>query len=229
MRHYAIFLVFLISCQSDEELLHGIPFSIFKSSVHAQSDIRLFTQSGEIKDSGIIAAYLSKDSSTFNYYGRASWMYPSLDTVNFNTSNTAEVSGYYGPLACTYRQEQDLIVFTQLQEFDLCCSYGDVFSQSIAYQIVSVKPIILREYIKSSTGGSYSFGHVIKQRQMIKKVNKQWVAPWLIYARYPWGRNGGGVFDSTNNLLQADFYKSLAPGDTVSVRENMLFFDIKEK
>jgi len=144
-----------------------------------------------------------------------------MDSVNFFDSQHAVLDHENKNLDCLLTIENDFLILTETDASKKCCSAGEVFTRSLPYQMVSMKPDVHAEFIHSSRGGNYSFGFTGRGKYVLKESHGKLVAPLILYTRHSEKFESGFV----NNVLQRDFYSSLAAGDTLSLMEFHLHFE----
>lgn len=223
-----IALLAICSCgEKDVQPFVTFPSAYHKVGIDRNNDyLRVFASSGEITSKYIINQFLARDSSTFSYldkyYGSAADF---MDSVEFLDSHNAAVRIYFQhKMNCDISLEDDgLIILTQYDAASWCCYYDDVFTRTLYYNLIKVKPDVQYEYIYSSTRGLYEFGYVGKQKFVFVKHNNTLVAPFakfMIHTEYPPPDRYG------NNILHPDFYKNLAKGDTLVYMVSYLRYEI---
>ena len=101
-------------------------------------------------------------------------------------------------------------------------SYYEVYTRTIHYQIALNKPPVFREYLVTSTAGLYGFGYTTLEQFHLEMEGVGFKVPWITgvihYA------NGATNSLSVQNKINSNFYKSLAAGDTVVVREITVYY-----
>lgn len=221
---YLLLLVVVLvfsSCENKEVSTLTYPSVYHKAGVEASGRLRVFCSSGEIKRSAIVDRYSNYDTSYFNKY--AVFLINDLkiaDTVNFLDSSHARLHHQDKKTDYQLTIRDNLLLLTDTQATRQCCSNGEVYTRSLAYYLSRTKPEVRSEFVNTSANG-YSFGFTGRQQYLLKESDGKLAAPLILYTAH------AGKFDNgfVNNELQPDFYSNLAAGDTVSLREFMVYYE----
>ncbi|HEX6893494.1 MAG TPA: hypothetical protein VF141_22435 [Chryseolinea sp.] len=144
-----------------------------------------------------------------------------MDSVKFVDRQHAMLDHENNNTNCLLAIESDLLILTETDASRKCCFAGEVFTRSLPYQLVRLKPEVHTEFIQSSSGGNYSFGFTGRRKYVLKESYGKLIAPLILYTRHSEKFESGFV----NNVLQRDFYSNLDPGDTLSVMEFQIHFE----
>ena len=221
-------LIFSCSCEDDEVALMTYPSFYHKAGVMSSGSMRVFISNGEIKDRAIVNRLAAYDTTFYNQYLKYwSNTYGFLDSINFFDSKHATLDHEFRDNDYLPSQEGNLLVLTGI-DIVKDMTYREVMSRTLPYYIGRVKPEIYSEYLTSSTRGDYYFGVSLKRKFVFTKSGQQLVAPIIQFGRHLIGPDGvytGTYFGIANNVLQPDFYKNLAVGDTVTLVESLMRFE----
>jgi hypothetical protein len=114
------------------------------------------------------------------------------------------------------------MVLTQENAILRCCSYGEVYSRTLAYNIGQLKPEVFSEKLVSSTGGNYLFNYMIRDKFVFRSFDEQLAAPVVGFGLHSRGDQYMSQSGRINNIVQPDFYESLVAGDTVTIQEFLI-------
>jgi len=205
------------ACKKDSSISLGAVYH--KTSIEPAGDIRVFSQSGEIKNSIVVSRLIANDSAWINDM-RLYFLSNSGDSIQMLDNENAkirEASGYVDYKVTS--SDRDLI-FTA-KDTSTSTSAGEVYSKSIPYYLSFYKPAIYYEYIISSTRGNYEFGYTTKTQLVFTKPVNRFVAPSIaVIIQKPGNVNSAFV----QNKPDYSFYHSLAATDTVVLREYSLIY-----
>jgi hypothetical protein len=220
---FPLFLVVLVSSCEKKEVSSIIYPSVYhKVGLAPIGKLRVFSSAGEIHRSSVVSRFSRYDTSYLSHYASSLRNDPTImDSVNFFDSLHATLDYENKKLDCLIAIESNFLILTETDASRKCCSADDVFTRSLPYQMVRMKPEVHTEFIHSSSGGNYSFGFTGRRKYVLKESHGKLVAPLILYTRH------SGKFESgfVNNVLQRDFYSSLAAGDTLSLMEFQIHFE----
>lgn len=221
------FLLFIpalmLACKEDKKASLLIYPAVFhKSGVEAIGNLRVFSSTGEIKNSAVISRFNRYDTSYLNSYAHYISGDPQImDTIDFITGQGARLRHEGLDLNCLLTMEGDLIILTERNVTRKCCTTTEVLTRSLPYHMSRLKPEVHSEFLQSSTGGNYNFSFTGRSKYILKESDGKLVAPLILYNLH--ARNFVSSF--INNLLSAGFYSTLAAGDTVALKEYQLVFE----
>jgi len=218
-------LVLILSCETDNKTsLLTYPSVFHKSGFEAVGKLRVFSSTGEIKNSSAISRFSRYDTSYFNSYANYINSDPQImDTIGFVNEQGVMLHHESQCLDCLLNMENDLLILTEINVNSSCCTQGEVMTRSLPYYMCRVKPEVHSEFLHSSIGGKYSFAFTGRRKYVFKETDGRLVAPLILYNLHSKNFEGGFV----NNFLQPDFYSMLAAGDTLALREYELLFESK--
>jgi hypothetical protein len=211
--------VYIFSCGEDDLDPITYPSLYHKSGTEVVGSLRLFSSQGEIKNQLITSTYMQRDTPSFNNFIRFVRSYEGImDSVQVFDPQHARLNHEWKQTDCSLSTEGDLLVLTKREVSPECCFPDDTYTKSLPYYLSRVKPEVHSEFIDSSTGGNYYFGYRGKKKFVLKRVpGGKLVAPVMWYTRH--STNTYYYSGNLNNILQNDFYRNLATGDTVTLME----------
>lgn len=223
-RFFLFLLVLNFACNENKTTSFlSYPTAFRKSGFETVGKLKVFSSRGEIRQKSIISRFNQYDSSYFNSYANYLRSDPRvIDSINFTSGQGAMLRDESECRDCSLTAENNLLILTETHVSSKCCTQGEVVTRSLPYHISMFKPEVHSEFPNSSVGGYYSFGFTGLRKYVFKELAGKLVAPLIIYNLHSKNFDAGFV----NNVLQPDFYTNLAPGDTVSLREYQLIFEM---
>ncbi len=116
-----------------------------------------------------------------------------------------------------------MLILTSADTITKCCTFGEVFTRSLPYNIGQIKPVVYSEFIQSSVRGYYNFGFIGREKFVVEQSGNELTAPIINFTLH----SGNSSFDFVNNILQPYFYKNLSVGDTLTLKEYQILYRIK--
>jgi len=218
---FPLFLVVIVSCEKNEVSSITYPSVYHKAGLTPVGNLRVFSSAGEIHRNSVVSRFSRYDTSYLKHYASSLRNDPKImDSVNFFDSQHAMLDHENKNLDCLLTFESNFLILTETDASRKCCSDGEVLTRSLPYQMVRMKPEVHNEFIRSSKGGNYSFGFKGRRKYVLKESHGKLVAPLIFYTRHSEKFESGFV----NNVLQSNFYSSLAEGDTLSLMEFQIHF-----
>jgi hypothetical protein len=223
---FVVAMLFLLSC-NDKEVQPSIAFpsEYHKSGVEPGDGFRVYTREGELRDKLILEKFIGIDSTYFNNMNYNMRRHGFYDSIKFSPIRQASLVGYW-KTDCTTSGSGGLIVLTQNDTIDRCCSYPEVLTRTFDYYIVQIKPNVFSESIYSSTRGAYLFTYVYQPKFVLMKYDGKLVAPFIQYVRHSDTAYEQGEL---NNLPVLDFYKYLTEGDTLILTNSFITFELTKQ
>jgi hypothetical protein len=227
MRYFSAVILLLLaaSCSKNAANVNVSYNSLYyKDNVQATGKIKLFARAGEIKDAAILNRFEGTDS---NYYSivpdRVMMDRELLDTVIVKNHDSAILKVYSTLNSFGVINQPGKLVLTAAQSLT-GIQYYETFSYSFNYYARQIKPVILNEYLISSTGGIYEFAYVYYPKYVLTQAsNGRLAAPAVAFFQHKAnGENYAGYF---NGNLQPGFNQQIPAGDTVSVAEYQILFN----
>jgi len=221
-----LFLVLLalviFSCKKNDSTQITYPSVYHKSGMKAAGDLRVFSLNGEILDAGVISRFSLLDSAHFTFYANSLRDdHFIMDSIYLQDPQHAIVIDRYVPTNCLITRSGNRLILTRADTV-IGYSSGDAFTRTIAYYIRQIKPEVYTEYLTSSTRGVYQFGFTGREKFVLDRSGGQLVAPFIFFILY------GQQQQSTlyvNNILQEDFYKNMAVGDTLLLKKYLVLYE----
>jgi len=143
-----------------------------------------------------------------------------MDSIRFVDEQHAIVNDGYAHRSCTIDHENEALILTRTDTSQSTCS-GDQFTRTMTYYVGEIKPVVYSEYLVSSTRGYYVFGYTSTGKYVLQESNGQLVAPEIFFVYHTTNYYQG----NTNNILQDDFFKNMAEGDTASIMGYQLLYE----
>ena len=216
------FLFFIFSCKKENiDFDYGATY--YKSSIQQHGLLRYFTTTGEITNSPAINNYFDDDTSYFGYL-RQYLMQPGYyDTLIVSSPNEVIDDTYNWRIRYPAKLDGRRLIMTR----DSLTRYssGDEYTRSPGYYLLHYKPKVYYEWLQSSLRGDYLFGFRGEAKNVVTTDGVKLIFP-LIFSR----QHRNGKFpnaDYSNNYIAKDFFKSIIPGDTLSVLELRVYYDKK--
>lgn len=213
----AVLLLVAISCKKDSASVNLTPGEYHKTSKSQTGDSRIFTRSGEIKTASIINRFENFDNNWLDALGDG--LYPQagrVDSIRVYDAKRIDVNNFLRYKSYDVAAKGNNITLTA-KDTSSDVSYHEVYTRSIYYYIALHKPPVFREYLVTSTAGLYGFGYTTLEQFHMETDGVGFKLPWVTgvihYA------NGATNSLSIQNRINVNFYKSLAAGDTVIIRE----------
>jgi hypothetical protein len=219
-----LLLLTAISCSKD-----GSPFPLENAAVYKKKNIsvtapvRLFALSGEIKNASILTRFTNNDNGSL--VALSDQIFPnqaSLNSFKIQSEQVIEVNDNYQNRPYNVTRRGDDITLTS-GDTSRYINYNEVFTRSIYYNIALYKPPVYRETLVTSTRGLYGFEYTT-QRQFHLEANGDGInVPWIIGVVH--NANGSTLSLWLQNKMDKGFYKTLAAGDTVLLREYVVHYE----
>lgn len=217
-----LFVVLAYSCENHKVSTITYPSVYHKTGLSPVGDLRIFTSSGEINRKSVVRRFSRYDTSYLKHYATTLRDDPNfMDSVNFSDTQHAVLDHDNKDLHCVLAIEKDFLILTESEASRKCCSTDEVFTRSLPYHMVMMKPEVNSEFIQSSTGGNYSFGFNGRRKYVLEESHGKLVAPLIVYIKHSEKFESGFV----NNVLDSNFYTSLENGDTLTVMEFQILFE----
>lgn len=218
-----VILLVAISCKKDGgPSLLETPATYHKTSKSPTGSTRLFAQAGEIKNASIISRFENFDNNWLEAIGNS--LYPQagrVDSIRVYDAKRIDVNNFYKYKSYDVAVNGNNIALTA-KDTTSDVSYHEVYRRTIHYQIALNKPPVFREYLVSSTAGLYGFGYTTLEQFHLDAEGMGFKVPWITgvihYA------NGSTNSLSVQNRINVNFYKTLAAGDTVIIREYAVYY-----
>ena len=212
----------IFSCKKNDTTQITYPFVYHKSGLKIVSDLRLFSSNGEIRDPELISRFNQQDSSQFTLYANAIGDdHFRMDSVFLQDPQHAVIKDYNVLKNCIITQAGSILTLTTV-DTSIGYSSGDEFTSTPGYYIGRIKPEVYTEYLISSTRGAYSFGFTGREIFVFDRLGGQLAAPIILFIhRKQLQQNMSFV----NNILQEDFYKKMAVGDTLSLKKYLVLYE----
>jgi hypothetical protein len=218
----AVLLLVAISCNKDGDSGIVTPGEYHKSSKSQAGSTRLFARSGEITSPVIISRFENLDDHWFDAMGNL--LYPfegKVDSIRVTAAKNIDVNDNWKYSSYNFADKGNNITLTAI-DTTIGVSYHEVYTRTIHYHVALYKPPVFREYLVTSTGGQYGFGYVTLKQFHMEKEEGGFKLPWITgvihYA------NGSTNSISVQNKIDVNFYKTLAAGDTVVIREYAVYY-----
>lgn len=213
----AVLLLVAISCKKDGASANVTPGEYHKASKSPTGGTRLFALSGEIKNASIINRFENLDNNWLD--AQADNLYPQpgrVDSIRVHDAKSIEVNDGWQYSSYDAATKGNNITLTA-RDTTTGVSYYEVFTRTIQYNIALNKPPVFGEYLVTSTAGLYGFGYTTQKQFHMEPEGVGLKLPWITgvihYA------DGSTSSLSVQNRINVNFYKSLAAGDTVIIRE----------
>ena len=203
-------VILVYSCKKDNAHLDA-PSVYHKSKKEGQT-IKVYSSNGEINYTYIVDRFLQLDSGLIS---NVAYNLASVDSIRIIDGANAKLFGY-GYNNYTYIATGKDIRFFSIDTL-YGYSSGEILTRSWTYQVSVFKPVVYREYITSSTAGNYLFGYVGKREVYAYVDDGKLVIPWYVLLIHN-GQPNSKIFTLQNRLVP-EFYKLIAPKDTVVMRE----------
>jgi hypothetical protein len=221
-----LFLLLLVlvtfSCKKNDTTQITYPSVYHKSGLKTAGDLRLFSSNGEIRDPAVKSRFIQLDSAQVNSFSKFIRDYPGhMDSINLQDAQHAIINDGYVSMNCVITQSGNRLTLTRADTI-IGYSSGDEFTRTIAYYIGQIKPEIYTEYLISSTRGAYSFGFTGREKFVLDKSGGQLSAPLILFIQHNQQQQ---PISYVNNILQEDFYKNIAVGDTLSLKKYLVLYE----
>lgn len=212
--HFTFILcaLWFAGCESDEADLTGASFD--DAELMEVKSVRVFSHAGEVTNQQIVKRF-APDTLNLSANAISSFRYYVLDSVAIGKSSA--VVKRYGLTFPFDLQRLPVMILTDHESHQVCCTRGETFTRSLPYFAGTIKPIVDYERIESSVRGNYVFSFTGKERILLNQhSNTLWI-PCIQLAHHVQGQGVTRYF--INNELDLSFSEMLQPGDTVSVIE----------
>jgi hypothetical protein len=212
----------MLSCKKDSSPVPLEPSSVYrKTSITATSPPRLFALSGEITNTDIINRFKSYDESWLEDLSHE--LFPNkgpMDTLRVQQGGDMAVFDNYQYTTYSVKQSGNKITLTAKDTLR-STSYGEVYTRTLQYHLALYKPPVFSETLVSSTRGLYGFDYTSLRQIHLEQEQKTIRAPWILAISH-----NPGLINSlrVQNKLDVNFYKILAAGDTVLLREYVVVY-----
>jgi hypothetical protein len=218
-----LLLLAAMSCKKDSgPSLLDTPATYHKTSKSPTGSSRIFTRAGEIKTASIINRFENFDNNWLDALGDG--LYPQagrVDSIRVYDAKRIDVNNFLRYESYDVAAKGNNITLTA-KDTSSDVSYHEVYTRSIYYYIALHKPPVFREYLVTSTAGLYGFGYTTLEQFHLETEGVGFKLPWITgvihYA------NGATNSLSIQNRINVNFYKSLAAGDTVIIREYAVYY-----
>jgi len=205
-----------------DSILFETPYSINRSL--EMGKIRVFTQAGELKNGNLVAQYAAAESDNLNgYVDQILQLHTGIDTITFGSAGEASAIENYSRITYTVSSNGSQLELSTKDDVNRYC-YFDVYSKTILYSIVRLKPLFFEESLFSSIP-QYTFKYRSQEKLIAIPKGTELHLPLLTFAwfnRLP--TTAGNYFYNKYNELDPSFYKSIPKGDTVIVKETMIVY-----
>lgn len=217
----ALFVFYLFfSCKKETAVQINYNYTYQKTGSSVAEPIRVFANTGEIRDFKVVKRFTLQDSadfaSTSYYWGVDNWMM----NCRFLNAQQGVLTNYSQPETCTTTMVNGYLRLNGSNTFT-GNSYGVDFTHSFIYNIIQMKPIVFNQYLISSTNGNYQFEYTGLQTYVFTQWQQQLVAPWFIFALHSNYRYYSSYF---NNMVDYNFFKQIPAGDTLVLQEYYILY-----
>jgi hypothetical protein len=212
-----LLLLFASSCKKDSTFQLDISARYKKTGLLQTGPTRLFTPGGEIKTSSIIAKFEDRDEDWLDAIAKS--LFPQtgrIDTIRVSDAENIYVHDnyQYTLYGVSAKGNNSTLI---AKDTTTGMSYYEVYTRTIQYNICLYKPPVFSEYLVSSTRGVYGFGYTTRHQYYLEQEGEGFRLPWITGVFH--GGNGSTSSITIQNKIDPDFYKTLAAGDTVVIRE----------
>jgi hypothetical protein len=210
------FCIFFFYACKKEESLPSLVFgkTFYKEKIEKDGKIRLFANSGEISDAATISRFETDSYSYLSTYTDYYVQGPKMDSLIFVNDKTARIVDDYVSRIFDYSQLKNDIILTQ-KDTTIFSIYGDLYSNSLIYQVGKYKPAIYSEDLVSSVGGEYLFTAKGKGQYVFNSNANVISTPLIGMVQY--SRRSTRI-DLVNNIFDAAFAGKIPLTDTVVVQ-----------
>jgi hypothetical protein len=217
-----LLILFTISCKKDNSSAPLEPLSVFhKNSIATASPVRVFALSGEITNTAIVNRFTNYDNSWLDDLSHQ--LFPEkgrMDTIRVQQGGDMAVFDNYHYQTYGVEQSGNRITLTG-KDTIRAMSYYEVFTRTLPYNVALYKPPVFSETLVTSTRGLYGFEYTTLQQIHLENEQPAIRAPWILGVIHnAVGSNSLRV----QNKLDINFYKSLAAGDTIVLREYVVVY-----
>jgi sporulation protein YlmC with PRC-barrel domain len=219
-----LLLSIALSCKKDSEKIPLEPSAVYhKTSVATTAPVRLFALSGEINSGPVIQRFQNSDDSWLN--SLSAQLFPNkgiIDTIRVQQGGDMALFDNFQYKTYSVNQQGNKITLTA-KDTITSISYSEVYTRTIPYAIAFYKPPVFSETLVTSTRGIYGFEYRTLKQYHLEAEQYAIRAPWITgvihYA------NGGIVSLMVQNKIDINFYKILAAGDTIIIREHDVVYE----
>lgn len=216
-------LVIFLSCSKDGTAFLNSPGIYFKDNITLTSETRVFTSTGQVKNSNIVQRFDSKDSAFYGAFRNEVYFYRGkMDSLKVTSSGIMEVNDNYQYRSYEVTSKGKNITLTA-RDTTAGYSYEEVYTRTLLYYLGFYKPPVFSEYLVSSTRGQYQFGYSTLQQYYLVQQDNLFNVHWVFAIAHK--ANGSTNFLRLQNKADLNFYKKLNTGDTVTIREYELTYD----
>lgn len=220
-----LLLLLCISCKKEDPKLVVDPgIRYYKEKLTPPSPVRLFANTGEVRDASILSRFASLDSNYAYDLANSMAVNPSgfLDTLRFESQTRAVISRYSALTSYDVTSRGIDLLLTGVDTL-----YGSIagteMSRNIKYFVPDPQIILYDEYISGVSQGFYYFTFRFQDRLMVRSGGAQsYDIPFLLYSWYRPNNTLSREF--ITGALQSDFYKHIPNADTVAIREYKAHF-----
>jgi hypothetical protein len=203
------------SCKKEESIPKpAMDKTYFKEKIDKTAKLRLYAVSGEITDATIISRFESDSYGYLSTYTDNYVQGPKMDSLTFLNEQSARIVDEYASRIFDYSQNKSNIILTQKDTASFSV-YGDLYSNSLIYQVGKYKPAIYTEELVSSVGGEYLFTATGKGQYIFFNTNNIISSPLIAMVHYS---AGGTRVNLVNNEFDAGFTGKIPVNDTVVVQ-----------
>ncbi|MEP7373013.1 MAG: hypothetical protein ABI675_06445 [Chitinophagaceae bacterium] len=210
------------SCKKNDTTQIAYPSVYHKSTIKTGGTPRLFCLNGEIRNPVIISRFNLLDSANFDLYAnRLLDNHYRMDSIYLRDPQHATIKDYDIPKNCLVTRKRNVFELTGL---DTITGYSsaDEFTRTLSYYIGQIKPEVYAEYLISSTRGVYLFEYRGREKFVLDRSGGQLAAPFIIFIKHSQQQQST---EYVNNILQEDFYKNIAAGDTILLKKYLLLYE----
>jgi hypothetical protein len=199
--------------------------SYYKMGIKAKANIKVFSNSGEIKDVGVLTRFEARDSLFLNFFARTIGInnHFYLDTLRFENDGIVYTNLIHAADKYVMMKSGTDLMLTGK---DTLTAYNNLepMSQSPAYFTTSDRIQIIDEALVTSTPGAYVYSYRFIDRFIINGTpgNAELTVPILfsVYRRAV----GDSLYSMVHGRLDPGLKNSLKNGDTMILREYELRF-----
>jgi hypothetical protein len=206
----------IYSCKKENNSISA--GSSYRRTVTNGSSIRVFANTGEIKNQSILNRFTQTDDQMISNVGDHLRGLDSIRILDGSSANLFEYSTYN---LYTYSKTSKDYNFSSKDTFT-GYSYGDLFTRSLNYTMSLYKPIVYSETIVSSTAGFYQFQYKGRRQYFIQKDKDRLIMPWIVYNDH---NSAASITYTLQNKLDQQFYKTLQPKDTIVLKEYSIAYE----
>lgn len=217
---FAIVLFLLVACEKDDrnDVIFSYPSKYHSTYLKSVSNVRLFTQKGEITDKQVIEKYLSKHGRDYLSLGERKSIEPS-DTVRILSENIAEISWSGYAVEYIFKQKGRELQFI---DKDTSIVTGYFYFNKLHRALLKWQPVYEKQTVLPSASGKTSYAEVVEVIRA-KTVNDLLEFPFMQYIK-TWNNNSISTV-TVGNWYSESGYQYLDSGDTLSLQEFVRVFE----